>query len=154
MDDLREKVARVVTKAVSAVLAGEYAPAFAGSVGGLEARRANKAAAIEQATTDLLDLFGSPIEDDGALTWETAPAGVDLWGVYGPDCFPTVFACQMHNYEAGRRAVWGYSVYKGEPGFRTLGVGASWATQHDLRLFRTRDEAFDYIAALFPPASS
>jgi hypothetical protein len=27
------------------------------------------------------------------FTWENAPTDTVLWGVYGPSCFPTVFAC-------------------------------------------------------------
>lgn len=84
----------------------------------------------------------------------TAPTDIQLWGVYGPDCFPTVFACKLKDYPDAHRAIWGYSVYEGEPGYRTLGVdvdkGSVWPRDRNLRLFRYRQQAFDYIASLFP----
>lgn len=84
------------------------------------------------------------------LHWNTAPTGVTLWGVYGPECFPTVFACQLRDYFWHERAIWGFSNYEGEPGFRTLGVNKAWADQHELRLFATREAAFAHISSLFP----
>jgi len=46
-----------------------------------------------------------------------------LWCIYGPDCFPTIFCCKILNHPSCGPTVWGYSVYEGEPGFRTLGQG-------------------------------
>jgi hypothetical protein len=78
---------------------------------------------------------------------EDAPGGVTLWGVYGPDCFLTVFCCRVRCYDDGSRAVWGHSTYQGQAGFRTLGTGEAWASENDLRLFDTRDEALRYVAS-------
>lgn len=91
-------------------------------------------------------------------TLDTAPLDVPLWGVYGPDCFPTVFACKVKFYPDGymgsslkaHRAVWGWSVYRRKGAYRTLGSGQEWADKHDLWLFTSRQDAFDYIASLFP----
>lgn len=85
------------------------------------------------------------------VSWEQAPTGVELWGVYGPDCFPTVFACRLRDYGCALppRVIWGFSVHEGEPGFRTLGVGREWAEEHRLRLFTTRGAAFAHIARYF-----
>lgn len=44
-----------------------------------------------------------------------------LWCVYGSECFPSMFCCKIiYNAEFGP-IVWGYSVYRRSPGFRTLG---------------------------------
>jgi hypothetical protein len=83
------------------------------------------------------------------LSWEDAPVGIVLWAVYGPSSFPTVFACRMRDYDYADRAIWGFSVYKRIPGFRTLGVGRDWAEKNDLHIFEGRQEAFDYIGAMF-----
>ena len=42
-----------------------------------------------------------------------------LWLVYGHKCFPQLLCCKL-NF-SGALNIWGYSVYRGEPGFRTLG---------------------------------
>lgn len=91
---------------------------------------------------------------DGEVTWATAPIGETLWGVYGPDCFPTVFACRLRDYPGAGRAIWGFSVYRRQRGFRTLGTGKDWAEKNGLRLFLTRAGAFNHIASLFPPPPS
>lgn len=87
-----------------------------------------------------------------ALTFETAPVGVQLWGVYGPECFPTVFACKMLDYPSGMRAIWGFSIYRRQPGYRTLGQNKEWAEKNGLRLFASQQEAFAHIAGYFPAA--
>lgn len=95
-----------------------------------------------------------PRREPGEVGWWDAPAGAVLWGVYGPTCFPTVFACKLRDYSGGERAIWGFSVYEGQPGFRTLGVSEAWAEEHALRLFTSRVIAFNYIAGLFKAALS
>ncbi|AFU88252.1 hypothetical protein CcrColossus_gp382 [Caulobacter phage CcrColossus] len=87
------------------------------------------------------------------LTLDTAPLDVPLWAVYGSDCFPTVFACIVKDYPGSPgtgRALWGWSIYRNKGAFRTLGVGIEWCEKHNVRIFRSRQEAFDYIASLFP----
>lgn len=87
----------------------------------------------------------------GWVSWEAAPLDTTIWGVYGPDCFPTVFACKINNHPQCGRTIWGFSVYEGEPGFRTLGQSSAWAEEHDLCLFLTKEAAFDHVAGLFDP---
>lgn len=91
-----------------------------------------------------------PIETE--LEWDTAPLGEVLWGVYGPDSFPSVFACKILEHPGQGRVLWGFSIYRRSPGFRTLGVSSLWAEQHGLHLFRTQAGAFAFIASLFAKA--
>lgn len=84
------------------------------------------------------------------LSWDTAPTGETLWGVFGAECFPTVFACRLRDYFWHGRAIWGFSNHEGVPGFRTLGVDKAWAVKNGLRLFATREDAFAHISSLFP----
>ncbi|AXQ68928.1 hypothetical protein HOU00_gp197 [Caulobacter phage CcrPW] len=89
------------------------------------------------------------------LTLDTAPLDVPLWAVYGSDCFPTVFACivkdnPQYRYMGVGRSIWGWSVYRGRGGYRTLGIGREECEKRNMRIFRCRQEAFDYIASLFP----
>jgi len=89
----------------------------------------------------------------GEIAWSSAPADTTLWGVYGPDCFPTIFACRLNDHPTSGRVIWGFSIYEGKPGFRTLGRGRDWADERRLRLFPSREEAFAYVAALLPAES-
>lgn len=75
-----------------------------------------------------------------------------LWCVYGPDCFPTVFACQIIPHGDGA-AIWGYSVYRGKPGFRTLGreLSGGWIEENDARFFDNQQEALNYLLLLTRP---
>lgn len=84
------------------------------------------------------------------VAWDDAPLDVELWGVYGPECFPTVFACKMNDCTRVR-ALWGFSIHEGEPGYRTLGVGKDWAGLNDLKLFTSQAAAFYHLTHLFPP---
>ena len=55
--------------------------------------------------------------------------GKILWCIYGPNCFPTIFCCKILNHPTCGPMIWGYSVYEGEPGFRTLGENLErWTT--------------------------
>jgi hypothetical protein len=44
-----------------------------------------------------------------------------LWCVHGVACFPVIFCCKIRAHAEFGPIIWGYSVYKGQPGFRTLG---------------------------------
>lgn len=44
-----------------------------------------------------------------------------LWVIYGPDCFPSILACKLKQ-KAEHVVIWGYSIYRRSPGFRTLGL--------------------------------
>jgi len=92
------------------------------------------------------------ITEAAQVEWETAPLGVVLWGVYGPDCFPTIFPCKLRNYPVHGRAIWGFSIYRRKPSFRTLGTGKDWADKNGLRLFRSKTAAFAEVSRLFAKA--
>lgn len=75
-----------------------------------------------------------------------------IWCVYGPDSFPTMFCCVIKT--ASRNpAIWGYSVYKRSPGFRTLGreVVDGWVESNNAKFFDTQDAAFEYLRELTTP---
>ena len=75
-----------------------------------------------------------------------------IWCVYGPDSFPTMFCCVIKT--ASRNpAIWGHSVYKRSPGFRTLGreVVGDWIASNNAKFFSTQDAAFDYLRTLTTP---
>ena len=44
-----------------------------------------------------------------------------LWVIYGPDCFPSILACKLKQKDS-HAFIWGYSIYRRSPGFRTLGL--------------------------------
>lgn len=55
--------------------------------------------------------------DPYAPRWHNRP----LWCVTGPTCSPNVFCCTLKDHGEWSLCIWGYSVWGGEPGFRTLG---------------------------------
>jgi len=78
--------------------------------------------------------------------------GKVYWCVYGPDCFPTMFCCRIKNYPDASPAIWGYSVYRRVPGFRTLGQDVEeWSKGKNPRFFETQREALDLLAKLTTP---
>ena len=82
------------------------------------------------------------------------PRFTPFWVVYGPQCFPQSFCAVLVDYNHGLpdTAIWGYSVYKGVPGFRTLGQDVyTWIEKHEARLFETRDGALSYLLELLTP---
>lgn len=83
------------------------------------------------------------------VPWEDAPLGTTLWGVYGSDCAPTIFAFQLNDGTAFGRAMWGFSIYKRKPGFRTFGTSKKWAEEHGLKIFLSPAAAFSHIQSLF-----
>lgn len=75
-----------------------------------------------------------------------------LWCVHGPDSFPTMICCVIKT--ASRNpSIWGYSVYKRSPGFRTLGreVISDWIASNNAKFFLSQDAAFDYLRELTTP---
>jgi hypothetical protein len=74
-----------------------------------------------------------------------------IWCVYGPDCFPTLFCCKI-NARNGELTVWGYSVYRRSPGFRTLGVELTkWADERVAAFFAEHEAALAHLAKLTTP---
>jgi hypothetical protein len=45
----------------------------------------------------------------------------------------------------------GYSVYRGSPGFRTLGRNLDWLDNNEAKLFATQDAALEYLRTLTTP---
>lgn len=85
-----------------------------------------------------------------------------LWCVYGPECFPTVIACKVNNASGMGAAIWGYSVYKRKPGYRTLGQDLKrWVEEKTEEaqgdepvFFDIQLAAFDYLRGLVTPKVS
>ena len=86
---------------------------------------------------------------------------VPLWCVYGPDCFPTMFCFKLRSWTSDNIDfqhlngiyIWGYSIYRGEPGFRTLGLNfENWKESINNPLFfETSEEACKYLKVLVTP---
>ena len=72
---------------------------------------------------------------------DPAHHGKPLWVVYGPTCFPSIVCAKLFAYtaehvllpvgQAGPNVcIWGYSVHKRVPGFRTLGLDVNkWSAR-------------------------
>ena len=90
--------------------------------------------------------------------------GETLWVVYGFECFPSILCCRLKQnlIDVDRTietCIWGYSVYRREPGFRTLGKTLQqWRNDHakygqDLEVWFTEQEAaMAYLNLLVTPA--
>jgi len=76
-----------------------------------------------------------------------------LWVVYGPDCFPTMFCCKVLNHPTCGLVIWGYSVYRRQPGFRTLGQSLQvWRDDHEKpKFFARQDNALLHLAKITTP---
>ncbi len=105
---------------------------------------------------NLPEMIGDP---DNWTTMEAAPADVPIWMVYGPVSMPSLVCVRIKEYppnyvkqgDPASRAVWGYSVYKRKPGFRTLGVGRAWVEEHEARFFADQADALAHLAKLTTP---
>lgn len=91
----------------------------------------------------------TPIDLNDQNNWEKP-----LFVVYGPDSFPTMFCCKIcvrPTYPNGKPCIWGFSVWRRVPGFRTLGVELEgWLDAHpNARFYLTQDEAFEDLKGLF-----
>lgn len=78
---------------------------------------------------------------------------IPLWCVYGHEAFPQVLACYVKDHGQWGICIWGYSVYKRKPGYRTLGIRLSeWIGKHDLvRFFDSQENAMEYLETLVTP---
>lgn len=84
-----------------------------------------------------------------------------LWCVYGTVCFPTMFCCKILNHPEYGAIIWGYSFYRGEPGFRTLGQQVdSWMQELTKKFgwklfefYNSQTDAINRIVALTTPAA-
>jgi hypothetical protein len=86
--------------------------------------------------------------------------GRPLWVIYGPKCHPTFICAKLRAYNekhalqplgtAGPNVcIWGYSVYKRVPGFRTMGTGIEGLDAP--HFFADQDEALGYLKKLTTP---
>lgn len=73
-----------------------------------------------------------------------------LFVVYGSTGFPQMLCCKVRLNE-GVPTIWGFSIWRRTPGFRTLGTHLdSWATRElNPRFYLSQEEAFDDIRGLF-----
>jgi hypothetical protein len=76
-----------------------------------------------------------------------------LWCVHGFDCFPEIFCCMIRPHAEYGPIIWGYSVYEGEPGFRTLGMNVNtWMQELRVKfgcdLFEFYDDHAEAIARI------
>jgi len=79
---------------------------------------------------------------------------IPLWVVYGYDSFPSILCCKIWPSRGdGVLYIWGYSVYRNSPGFRTLGQSAvNWALSvPNVKFFDDQDEALAYLKQLTKP---
>lgn len=92
--------------------------------------------------------------------------GKPLWVLHGHECAPGIVCAKLRAYaedhsllpigEKGPRvALWGYSVYQGVPGFRTLGQYLStWSTRSSYGpfFFEAQKHALDELCRITTPA--
>jgi hypothetical protein len=77
--------------------------------------------------------------------------GEVLWAVYGPPCCPTIICCKVLRGQDGYY-IWGYSIYRRQAGFRTLGTEyRNWQREHNARFYLHRELALDYVRELITP---
>lgn len=82
-----------------------------------------------------------------------------LWVVYGVNCFPSIICCKLTLHHKDDVVIWGHSVYRRSPGFRTLGKSViTWINDYkqnfgyDLfEFYDSQDEALDRIRKLTTP---
>lgn len=91
----------------------------------------------------------------------TDPAnfGKTLWLVYGLKCFPSILCCQIKQGTSAP-TIWGFSVYRRSPGFRTLGRHVDvWINELKARgndmfeFYDDQDEALARLKAITTPGA-
>lgn len=87
-------------------------------------------------------------------TFESAPSNVPIWCVYGDDNWLKFGVFRKRDYPGRNSALWGYSVYRRQPGFRTLGVGPDWCIENKCRFFANQDDGLAYLRQATEPALS
>lgn len=78
---------------------------------------------------------------------------VPLWVVYGPDCFPTMICAKVLDHPTCGLTIWGYSIYRRQPGFRTLGVSLrNWRKEVERpKFFEAQVHALSHLANITTP---
>jgi hypothetical protein len=89
-----------------------------------------------------------------------------LWVVYGEaECWPQLLCAKLVGYSADHRlsptgpvtCIWGYSVWRRKPGFRTLGINVNeWASRHAFGPFFYVDQAsaLDHLRRITTPRAA
>lgn len=75
-------------------------------------------------------------------------AGKTFWCVYGPDSFPALICCRITGGN-----IWGYSVWKRKPRFRTLGISLeAFGKQYEKpRFYVLQTDALARLAKITTP---
>lgn len=84
---------------------------------------------------------------------------VALWCVYGYSAFPSMIGCtlRVHNHRGVESLnIWGFSIYKRQRGYRTLGISVekfyeTYGKDFRPKFFRIQADALAFIAALTNP---
>lgn len=81
---------------------------------------------------------------------------IPLWCVHGHEAHPSIHCLKLKMSPAVTNfqlTVWGYSVYKGEPGFRTLGKSLTAFSEGKklLLFFACKQDALDYLSIILEP---
>lgn len=74
----------------------------------------------------------------------------NLWCIFGHDSFPTLIACRILEHAQGP-VIWGYSVYKRQPGFRTLGTSLENFLKRPAKFFATQAHALEHLEKITTP---
>lgn len=78
--------------------------------------------------------------------------GRPIWCAYGPECFPSMFCCKILDHPTCGLAIWGYSRWRGKPGFRTLRQSLSeWTKKNGAIFFAEQVQALQFLANLTTP---
>lgn len=81
-----------------------------------------------------------------------------LWLVYGVECNPQIVCCRLKG-DLGKTYIWGFSVYEGVAGFRTMGFTVrNWMNKtHKMygwdmfEFYDDQDEALERLRQLTDP---
>lgn len=76
-----------------------------------------------------------------------------LWCVYGSNAFPSIICCKILKDPKYGFIIWGYSVWKRQPGFRTLGtnIQAFCDPRENPKFFLDQEDALDYLRKMTTP---
>lgn len=80
-----------------------------------------------------------------------------LWCVHGHDAHPSVHCLKLKTCSGmSGHFVWGYSEWKRQPAFRTLGISleAFMANKHVVLFFTAKEHALMYLSIILEPKKS
>jgi hypothetical protein len=88
---------------------------------------------------------------------------IPIWCVCGPSSFPVLLCCKIRKDRTNPdiAVIWGYSIWGGIPGFRTLGQHLrDWISNEENRsrtdpiFFNDHDDALKYLKTITTPVES